>query len=528
MGIMEPIGVKDIARLASQGEGTSLEFKRTTGELKEGMHTLCAFMNGSGGTLLFGVRPDGTIEGQAVSDQTLRDVAQAANRFEPPAHVSIHKVKVKTGRDVVLVSVKGGQADRPYMYEGRAYERVASTTRRMPQAKYERALLERAHGKRRWENEPAEGVTVGDIDRREAFRIIEAARGAGRLIGHAGAQLADVLDRLRLRKDGKVLQAAVVLFGKEFMPDYPQCEMRMARFRGCDNSEFMDQKQQRAPAFRLLEEAELFCQRHFPLPGKIIPGRLQRVDTPLIPPDAMREILVNALIHRDYSIAGGAVSLAIYDDRVEVWSAGRYPVGITPDMLNRRHPSVQRNPIIADVFHLAGLIEKWGRGTNRVAEMCRAAGIKTPKYEEIGGSVVVTFRVRVGSTTRVEVPGDSEKPATRRPESGQSRRPESQAGVRPESGQSPGSALPSADSRLPIELRILAALAGGSLGRNDIVRRLGHKSVSGAVKKAVSALLRDEWIEYTIPEKPNSRLQRYRLTLTGERALKERAGEDGQ
>ena len=101
MGNMRPIGVKEIARLARQGEGTTLEFKRTTGELKEGMHTLCAFLNGSGGTVLFGVRPDlpapnvarqagGTIEGQAVSDQTLRDVAQAAERLEPPAHVSIH------------------------------------------------------------------------------------------------------------------------------------------------------------------------------------------------------------------------------------------------------------------------------------------------------------------------------------------------------------------------------------------------------------------------------------------------------
>jgi len=153
--------------------------------------------------------------------------------------------------------------------------------------------------------------------------------------------------------------------------------------------------------------------RHFPLPGKIVPGKLQRVDTPLIPPDAMREILVNALIHRDYSIAGGAISLAIFDDRVEVWSAGKYPKGITPDMLSRRHPSVQRNPIIADVFYRAGLIEKWGRGTNRVAEMCRAAGIAAPMYEEIGGSVLVTFRVRVGATARIQIPTSG----SRRPES---------------------------------------------------------------------------------------------------------------
>ena len=71
----------------------------------------------------------------------------------------------------------------------------------------------------------------------------------------------------------------------------------------------------------------------------------------------MREILVNALIHRDYTIAGGAASLAIFDDRVEVWSAGRYPAGITSESLTRAHPSIQRNPIVAEVFHRAGLIE---------------------------------------------------------------------------------------------------------------------------------------------------------------------------
>ena len=106
-------------------------------------------------------------------------------------------------------------------------------------------------------------------------------------------------------------------------------------------------------------------------------------------------ILVNALMRRDYSIAGGAVSLAIFDARVEVWSAGRFPAGITPESLTRAHPSVQRNPIIAEVFHRAGLIEKWGRETNRVAEMCRATGIAPPEFAEISGAAVVVFRVDV-------------------------------------------------------------------------------------------------------------------------------------
>ena len=150
--VESPANAKQLAALVEEGEGPALEFKRSTGELKEGMQTLCAFLNGSGGTVLFGVRPEGTIEGQAVSDQTLRDIAQAADRFEPPAHVSIHRVKLKAGREVVVAAVEGGVDMRPFTYEGRPYERVGSTTRRMPQAEYERLLVERGHGKRRWEN----------------------------------------------------------------------------------------------------------------------------------------------------------------------------------------------------------------------------------------------------------------------------------------------------------------------------------------------------------------------------------------
>lgn len=322
-----PLTTTDLVRLAAQGESATLELKRSTGELREAMQALCAFANGKGGQVLIGARPDGELVGQQIREQTLHELSAARER-------------------------------------------------------YEALLLERAHSRRRWENQPADELGLKDLDRDEVFRIVRIIQSVGRLAGPVGKSVPDVLDRLGLRKDGRLLRAAVVLFGRTFLPDYPQCELRMARFRGVDKTEFLDQRQLRGPAFRLLEEAELFCQRHFPMPGKVVPGQMRRVETPLIPPDAMREILVNAFIHRDDTIAGGAVSLALFDDRVEVWSAGRFPSGITPEALPRPHLSVQRNPLIADVFHRAGLIEKWGRGTNRVAEMCASAGIALPTFAE--------------------------------------------------------------------------------------------------------------------------------------------------
>jgi ATP-dependent DNA helicase RecG len=485
MNISMTMTRKELSAFSAQGEGETVEFKRSTGELKEGLQTICAFLNGSGGTVLFGVRPNGEAEGQQVSDQTLRDIAQAADRLEPPAHLAIRRVKIKPGREVIAVTVEALPDTGPFAYEGRAYERVASTTRRMPQARYERLLLDRAHVTRRWENEPADGVSIKDIDRAEVFRILEAARAKGHLLESVGSRLPGVLDRLDVRKDDRILQAAVVLFGKKFMPDYPQCELRMARFRGLDKTEFLDQRNVRAPAFKLLEEAELFCQRHFPLPGRIVPGKLQREDKPLIPPDAMREILVNALIHRDYSIYGGSISLAIFDDRVEVWSAGRFPTGITPELLTRKHLSVLRNPIIAGVFHRAGLIEKWGRGTNRVAEMCRDAGIALPLFQEIGPFAAVTFRVRVGSTAEVT--------------------PQVTAEV-------------SAQVTAEVVAQV-ATFCRDPKPAKAIMAELGLKHWKTFQTNYLIPLINMGILERTIPDKPRSSSQKYRLTEQGRQIL---------
>jgi ATP-dependent DNA helicase RecG len=106
MNTPAPANLKQLSALLRHGEGPTLEFKRSTGELKGGMQTLCAFLNGTGGMVLFGVRPDGTVEGQDVSDKTLREIAQALDRFKPPVNLPIERLPVDTG----LRQGFGGQA----------------------------------------------------------------------------------------------------------------------------------------------------------------------------------------------------------------------------------------------------------------------------------------------------------------------------------------------------------------------------------------------------------------------------------
>jgi ATP-dependent DNA helicase RecG len=378
-----------LRQLAAQGESDRVEFKKSTHDLKGGMETVCAFLNGKGGRVLFGITADGRIVGQNVSDATLREVASELKRLEPPVTIEQLRIPVSASGEVLVLEA-GIQSGTPFTYNGRPFRRVGSTTSLMPQAEYERRLLERGHSQQRWENQLAIDYRLQDLDRREIARTVNEALNAGRLEGTVESP-SEVLRKLHLADERGVIQAAVVAFAKDVLPGYPQCGLRMARFRGVAKDEFIDQRQVHGHAFSLLDEAMIFLGRHLPVAGRFEPGVLTRLDEPLFPTLALREAVVNAICHRDYSIVGGAISIAVFDDRLEIASTGTLPFGLTVEDLKREHTSKPRNPLLAEVFYRRGLIERWGRGTQKIVSLCVEAGHPQPEFEERSGEVVVRF-----------------------------------------------------------------------------------------------------------------------------------------
>jgi ATP-dependent DNA helicase RecG len=400
-----------IAAWAASGESEALEFKKSTAEKDRACRTLCAFANGQGGRLLFGVMPSGKVVGQTVTDRTLEELAQEFQGFEPPLFPTVDRVPVGAGREVLVLAVPRN-ARSPVAFRGVAYERVLNTTRTMPHATYQRLLLEEMHATERWENRPAEGWDIARLDRREMVLTLEESIRRGRIDDPGTREPLEILRGLGLLVDGdRLSRAAVVLFCKdeEQLPDFPQLQLKVARFKGVTRDEFLDNRQFHGNAFALMRRAERFLIESLPIAGRIVPGRMEREDTPLLPVEALREALANAFVHRDYAIGGGSVGVALYDDRLEIISIGDLHFGLTPEALFREHESKPWNPMIARTFYRRGIIETWGRGTLKIARLMQESGHEPPVMSVRAGAVVLTFAL-AGKTTE-KTPGKTPQKA---------------------------------------------------------------------------------------------------------------------
>ena len=314
--------LREIERVVAGGESAQVEFKLSTGQRTDGVKAACGMLNGNGGFVLFGVSDDGRIVGQQVSAGTLEDVAREIRRIQPLPLLSPETVHLPDGRAVVLIRVPRGEG--PYSYDGRAYLRVGPTTVQMAPEHYEQMLVERMHPSRRWEMQPALGVDFSDLYEAEIIRTTEEAIRRHRMADPLTHKIEDLLMGFGLLREGKPVNGAFVLFGRgdRLLSMFPQCTLRMARFRGSDIEEFVDTRQETGNAFQLFAKAQQFLRDHLPVAGRILPGLFERVDDPLYPPVALREALANAFCHRDYGIHAGSVGIALFDDRLEISSTG--------------------------------------------------------------------------------------------------------------------------------------------------------------------------------------------------------------
>jgi len=208
-----------------------------------------------------------------------------------------------------------------------------------------------------------------------------------------------LLRKLDLLVDGKLTRGAILLFGKEPQRRFLMTQVHMGRFK--TGITILDDKLMRGNLFRQLEQVmqvfRQYLQVRYEIPSEMGEAAspleaLQRREIWDYPLEALREAIINALIHRDYFDPHREISIRVYDDRVYVWSPGELPPGITVEDLKKTpHDSSLRNPLLAQVFYFAGWIERWGSGTTMIVELCRQQGLPEPDFRSEKGRFEVIF-----------------------------------------------------------------------------------------------------------------------------------------
>lgn len=469
-----------IEQILQQPEGKTLEFKRDLSSPRNVLKTLVAFANSAGGRVVIGVDDDrqmvGVDDPLAEEERICNLIADAiAPRLLPNVELT------SVGSQTLLVVEVFPSSSRPHYLksvgaEQGVYVRLGSSNR---QAGAELiAQLRRSAQGVVFDELPMLELGLQDLDLEAAQRLFGTQR-----------QLDDkALTTLKLlhREQGRLVptQGAVLLFGKVREQHFPDAWVQCGRFRGRDKVEIFDQAEIHAHLPDAVAEIELFLKKHAFKTAQF--GAMRREDVWSIPLTILREAIVNALVHSDYSQRGTPIRIAFFDDRIDVESPGLLLPGMTVEDMKTGVSRI-RNPVIARVFRELRLVEQWGSGVRRIFAEAAEQGLPEPTITEIATGL----RLSVYLKEPVQItPEGPDKPGA------QSR---AQSGAQSE--------------------KILQLLAGAPLSANGLIAGLGLKSKTGAFKRTVKELLDQGLIAYTLPDKPDSRLQTYRLTVLGQQML---------
>jgi ATP-dependent DNA helicase RecG len=386
---------KQLKNLITQGEGQTIEFKDDRIHPRSLAQTLAAFAAADGGVVLIGVADDGSIPG--VSDfQRVRDnlIYEAAgrNHCEPQIQpISIEKVEIEGDKIVTVITIPA-DFETLHSVAGKYFLRVGSRNEPLTPRELRRLMFSR--GEVSFERLACQNVRLEALDDRLINRYIRRHEDyTGRPVNLTREEFLVNLG-CATRRDGAVIptNAGILLFHEEPQLYLLQSQVLCTRFRGTDVIEYIDRKEFRGPLPELADQATRFIKTHMREGGRI-PG-VKRVDYPEYPEVAFRETIINAIIHRDWSISGQFIRVFMFDDRIEVMSPGRLLPPITVKAMQKGEvESRLRNSAIVEVFdRLGGYIEKLGSGIRRMINAMREHGLEPPLFELNGDLLKVTLR----------------------------------------------------------------------------------------------------------------------------------------
>ncbi|MBA7670997.1 hypothetical protein ES703_79146 [subsurface metagenome] len=381
---------KDVLRLIKQRETESIELKSSLSKLEEIVEVISSLSNTKGGKVLVGVSNTGRILGVKIGEDTVERLTnKIAQNTDPKVQprISIQEINKK---NIIIIDVKES-VDKLVLALGRPYKRVGKSTVRMSKDEFVRLILEKHKDKLRFDNQICEGASYDDIDEKKVSWFLKKAKTKRGLDIDENLPIEEILMRLKLGRNKKLTNAAILLFGKP-QNFFIQSEVKCIRFKGTDvTGKMIDLRPIGGNVIDQVIEAEKFIYDHINMTAWIESGKIERQEKWEYPPKAIREVLANAIAHRDYWSVS-KVQVRIFDDRMEFWNPGRLPEGWTVKILKEKHESIPPNPLIARHFFWIKYVEEVGTGTNKMIRWCIEWGLPEPDFEYTGTSLVVTFR----------------------------------------------------------------------------------------------------------------------------------------
>ncbi len=463
--------MKTLSDLLALGEGFTVEFKRS---LRSDLgREICAFANAAGGVILLGVDDDGTVRSVEGHNRLKSQVQSITRSADPPI-----SVEVESMGEVLAVRVSA-QRSKPYSFGGKFFIREGASSQQMSRDEIREFFF--AEGVIHFDESPCRRFSL-DSDLDEATWAVFRRRA--KIPDHMEPRTA--LENLDLLAgDGRITNAGAWLLAKNIRKFHASAHLSCALFFGTTKTEILDRRDFLGDVYSMIDGAMTWVRSKINV-RYIITGSVNRQERPELPVDAIREAVVNAVAHRDYRSKAN-VQVCLFHDRLEVVSPGGLPAGITEAELGVK--SVPRNPLLFGLLHRMDAVEQIGSGIRRIRGLCREWGVPAPVIEVSERWVTVTFpRVAVAERGA----GTEEAPGRH------------QVGTK------------SAPSRHQVEI-LRKSLSAQPM--TELMAVAGRKDRTKFRNQVLRPLLDAGWIEMTIPDKPTSRMQRYRITAAGREVL---------
>lgn len=494
--------IKPIKKLITEPENKTLEFKLNLSSPKPWLKTLVAFANSAGGCLIFGVADNRKVVG---IDNPLEEEERLCSLISDsiaPRLVPNIEMTTVNGKTLLVVEVFLS-GTRPHYIKSDGinngvYIRLGSSNR---QADIHLVTeLQRGVSGISYDNLPMPHLTKNDLDLTAIKRDFNIKTLTNSFLQSF---------KLLINEQGKLVpsQGAILLYGKNRRFHFDDAWVQCGRFIGNDKSDIFDHIDIEAPLSKSVDEIMLFLKKHAMRGADF--SEVRRKDIWSIPLDIMREVVVNALVHADYSQRGTPIRIAFFNNRIEVESPGLLLPGLTIEDLKTGISKI-RNPVIARIFKELDLIEQWGSGIPEIFKKIKEQKLPQPEILEVG------MRIRFVVYLKEIQPLTAKQSRNGKPTN-----PIKSNQIIKTSEQVNEQVDEQVNEQVNEQVKtVLKACKSRPQSKTELLKALNLANVYLNYKHHIKPIIEKGLIEPTIPQKPTSRLQKYRLTPKGTNLLK--------